>query len=153
MFEHFRLNLTRLSLVVAILCLATPPAVLAQNDQSSSLEDGGTDASNASRNESEEIAQLIEQLGHPSYRMRSQAEWALQQYGLAAFEQLLAAVNSPKGSVDIANAANYIINSQDVVWYIETDSVDVRGYLKDYDQAQPNQRIARIKMLAEIPTA
>ncbi|MEM7475423.1 MAG: hypothetical protein AAF483_10565 [Planctomycetota bacterium] len=103
----------------------------------------------AEQYQASEIAKLIEQLGHPSYRLRTQAEWALKQYGLAAFEQLHEAATNPSTNIEISNAASYLISSQNVVWYMDSDSVDVRGFLKDYDVADPNQRIARIKMLAE----
>lgn len=92
------------------------------------------------------IAELIEQLGDPSYQKRVNAEWELQQLGLTAFEQLRqAAIQHPV--IEVANAAKYLIQSQDVIWYLETDSVDVRGYLNGYDTLDPGKRIERVKFL------
>ncbi|MEM8735647.1 MAG: hypothetical protein AAGG44_15540, partial [Planctomycetota bacterium] len=94
-----------------------------------------------------EIANLIEDLGSSSYQTRTNAQRLLQDHGLAAFEQLFEAARDPATNVQIANAANYIIQSQDVVWYLDTDSIDVRGYLTGYDELPQSQREKRIQLL------
>ena len=67
----------------------------------------------------ERIATLIQQLGDPSFQRRMQAEWELQRLGLSAFEQLFEAAFQST-NIEIANAADYLIQSQSVVWYLET---------------------------------
>lgn len=110
--------------------------------QSSESEESVAEANLADR-----VALLIKQLGHPSYRTRTKAEWSLQQLGLAAYEQLRAAVRDPDTPVEIATAAEYLIESQDVVWYLDTDSVEVRGYLSGYDRLSERERVTRVKIL------
>ncbi|MCR9293976.1 MAG: hypothetical protein NXI32_14725 [bacterium] len=97
------------------------------------------------------VAELIERLGDPSFQRRASAEWALQEIGLAAFEQLrTAALEHP--DIQVAKAAAYLIQSQDVIWFLETDSIDVRGILNEYDALDESARIDRVKMLAELAT-
>lgn len=91
------------------------------------------------------IAQLIDQLGDRNYHRRVAAQWALQELGLAAFEQLRAATKSK--NIQIANAADYIIQSQNIVWWLETDSVDVRSFLNDYGALDEDDRNDRIRQL------
>ncbi|MFN3192318.1 MAG: hypothetical protein ACE361_17540 [Aureliella sp.] len=94
-----------------------------------------------------EIEDLIHDLGSTSYQTRTNAQRMLQEHGLAAFEQLFDAARDPETSVQVANAANYIIQSQDVVWYLDTDSIDVRGYLTGYDELSQSQREKRMELL------
>ncbi|MFK7735793.1 MAG: hypothetical protein AB8B50_07190 [Pirellulaceae bacterium] len=136
------------------LCFATIASAQSSNSNqsqenaSNGLADGPFDAEKREA----EIAQLIEQLGHPSYQERSNAQWSLQQLGLQAFEQLRAAALDPDTPVQIADAANYLVQSQSVVWYLDTDSLDVRNYLQDYDSQQGQNREARIQMLRTLGT-
>jgi hypothetical protein len=73
------------------------------------------------------IAELIEQLGDDDYHARNRARWELGRIGLPAFSQLREAVNHPK--IQIASAARYLVQSQNVVWWLETDSTEVRRLL------------------------
>ncbi len=93
------------------------------------------------------IAELIEQLADPSYHRRQNAQWQLQQLGMDAFEQLREATTHP--NVHIASTARYIINSQNIVWWLDSDSVEVRSYLKDYNTLDENKRTAKILLLGE----
>ncbi|RMF38581.1 MAG: hypothetical protein D6753_15600 [Planctomycetota bacterium] len=93
------------------------------------------------------IAELIEQLADPSYHRRQNAQWQLQQLGMDAFEQLREATMHP--NVHIASTARYIINSQNIVWWLDSDSVEVRSYLRDYNTLDENQRTNKILLLGE----
>ncbi len=137
-----------IALVLFSLCMASDCFGLTQ-ESASGLSSSRSQSSAEVVANDERIAELIEQLGHPSYRKRQEAEWSLQQMGISAFEQLLNATRSPEYSIEIANAARYLIRSQKVVWYLDSDSFQVQNYLKDYDRLEPNQRIARIKLLTE----
>lgn len=98
-----------------------------------------------------QVAALIDQLGDASFRRRESAEWQLQRFGLMAFEQLrLAAQNSE--NVQIASSARYIIESQNILWWLETDSVEVRSYLIDYSSASKDRREQSIMLLGELRT-
>ncbi len=120
-----------------------PDDTAARTLQSRSVEPSQDNASLDAR-----VSELIEGLGDPSYQRREAAEWALHELGLAAFEQLRkAAIEHP--DIQVAKTAAYIIQSQDVVWYLETDSVDVRGFLTDYDSLSERSRIDRVKSLAQ----
>lgn len=130
------------------LCLASDCFGFTQESASGLSSSQSTSLAEVVSND-ERIAELIEQLGQPSYRKRQEAEWSLQQMGLSAFEQLLNATRSPEYSIEIANAARYLIRSQTVVWYLDSDSFQVQNYLKDYDRLESDQRIARIKLLTE----
>lgn len=99
------------------------------------------------------VAVLIKQLGSPSYRTREKAEWALQDLGLAAYEQLSAAVRNPQTPIEIASAAEYLIQSQNVTWYLDSDSIEVRSFLTDYDALSETNRVTRVKALAAHATS
>ncbi|GIW97704.1 MAG: hypothetical protein KatS3mg111_1037 [Pirellulaceae bacterium] len=93
------------------------------------------------------VASLIEQLAHPSFHRRQNAQWQLQQLGIDAFEQLQAATKHP--NIQIATSARYIIDSQNIVWWLESDSVEVRSYLKDYNNLDEDKRSEKILLLRE----
>ena len=137
-------------IVLGLLSLCMMPDCFGYMQESGSglSSSQSTDNAEAIGND-ERIAEFIEQLGHPSYRKRQEAEWSLQQMGLSAFEQLLNATRSPEYSIEIANAARYLIRSQTVVWYLDSDSFQVQNYLKDYDRLESDQRVARIKLLTQ----
>jgi tetratricopeptide (TPR) repeat protein len=94
------------------------------------------------------IATLIELLGDASYHQRESAKWELERIGLAAFEQLRQAAHThPRAH--IALAARYLIDSQDVVWWVESDSLDVRDLLTTYNDSSPDDRDTALQQLAE----
>ncbi len=97
------------------------------------------------------VDELIEQLGHPNYHLRVDAEWKLQRMGLAAFEKLRIAANS-HSNIQIANTAQYIIESQNIIWWLDTDSVEVRSYLVNYSAADEDRREASILLLGRLNT-
>ncbi len=102
--------------------------------------------------ESEQQAQivaLIEQLGDENYHRRNDAKWELERIGLAAFEKLRqAALEHPNAQV--ARAARYLIDSQNVVWWLESDAVEVRELLKKYNESKSDARDATLLQLSDI---
>ncbi len=94
------------------------------------------------------ISSLIEQLADSNYHQRVNAKWELERIGLAAFEQLQLAAHSHP-SVQIARAARYLIESQNVIWWLETDSLEVRELLKNYNDAKEDDKDTALQQLAE----
>lgn len=92
------------------------------------------------------VAELIEQLGDDDYHARNRARWELGRIGLPAFSQLREAVNHPK--IQVASAARYLVQSQNVVWWLETDSTEVRGLLMDYNALNEVERDSRLQRLS-----
>ncbi len=92
------------------------------------------------------VAELIEQLGDEDYHARKRARWELGRIGLPAFSQLREAVNHPK--IQIATDARYLVQSQNVVWWLETDSTEVRRLLMDYNALNEVERDSRLQRLA-----
>jgi tetratricopeptide (TPR) repeat protein len=96
------------------------------------------------------VAQLIEQLGDENFRVRSNAMTALDRIGLTAFEQLRQALDHPNAQV--ALSAEYLLLSQNVVWWLDTDSQEVRERLQDYSSLSSRERQTRLQELALIGT-
>lgn len=99
-----------------------------------------------------EVDRLIEQLGDVNFHVRNDAQWQLQNMGLSAFEKLRIAANSHE-NIQIANSAKYIIESQNIVWWLDTDSVEVRSYLANYSDAQISRRESSISLLGRLDSA
>lgn len=98
----------------------------------------------------EMVARLIEQLGDENFRVRSNALTALDRIGLSAFEQLRQSLEHPNAQV--ALSAEYLLLSQNVVWWLETDSQEVRERLQDYSSLSSRERQTRLQELAMIGT-
>lgn len=95
------------------------------------------------------VADLIEQLADPNYHRRVAARWELEQIGLAAFEQLReAAQNHPDPQIE--RSARYLIESQKVVWWLESDSIEVRELLKSYNTQTEVDRDSLLQKLADL---
>ncbi|MCA9194016.1 MAG: hypothetical protein KDB03_19730 [Planctomycetales bacterium] len=92
------------------------------------------------------ISFLIEQLTAQNFHQREDAKWELERIGLPAFEQLRAAIDHP--NPQIAEVACYIIQNQNVVWALDTDSLDVRLLLKDYNRCTKDDQKTRFEQLA-----
>ncbi len=101
-----------------------------------------------SSNSEELITSLIEQLGSENFRVRSNALSTLERVGLPAFQQLRKALDH--SNVQIALSAKYLLLSQNVVWWLETDSHEVREQLQDYSALEPLDRHTRLGELARI---
>ena len=94
------------------------------------------------------IDYLILRLGEPSFHAREAARWELQRIGLAAFDKLMQAKMSL--NPEIATAAKYLLNSQQVVWTLYGDSLPVRQLLQDYNQLTDIERESRMEKLAAL---
>lgn len=92
------------------------------------------------------IAKLIEQLGDENFQTRRAAELALVRIGLPAFEQLRQAMNHPDVQVEVA--ARYLVRSQSVTWWLDTDPISVRQVLQDYNELKNEQRETAMQQLS-----
>lgn len=97
-----------------------------------------------------QVAMYIEQLGDENFRIRSNAMASLDRIGLPAFEQLRAALEHP--NIQVSLSAEYLLLSQNVVWWLDTDSHEVRERLQDYSTLSPRDRHTRLQELAFIGT-
>ncbi len=97
------------------------------------------------------IAELIEQLGDENFQQRRAAELALIRIGLPAFEQLRQAMYHPNIQIDVA--ARYLVRSQSVTWWLDTDPLAVRQVLQDYNQKQDDDRETAMQSLANDKSA
>ncbi len=97
------------------------------------------------------VAALIEQLGAPSFQRRHAAELELTRIGLAAFEQLREARNHP--NVQVSAAVEYLVRSQNVTWWLESDRLSVRQVLEDYNEQKDSERETTMQSLAKDKSA
>lgn len=98
------------------------------------------------------IAELIEQLADPNYRRRESAQAELVAIGLPAFAQLrLAAKFAP--DPQLARAAQYLLNSQQVTWSLESDSPQVQATLKYYNRDNDAGRRTKLARLGQQATS
>ncbi len=146
-------HIHRLHVVIAVACalvgtrLRAEPvgqdAVAQQTNQTTSTSDSASGA--------EQLEVLIEQLAAPNFRARESAHQRLQALGLPAFERLRdTAANHP--NPEIARAARYLLGSQQVNWALETDSLQVRDLLKNYNEQPADERATRHDSLAKLAT-
>ena len=96
-----------------------------------------------------QVDALIEQLGDENYHRRNDAKWELELIGLAAFEKLRQAAQGHPNA-QIARAARYLIDSQNVVWWLESDTAEVRDLLKTYNEAKGDRRDDTLEQLSDI---
>lgn len=127
-----------LFLVAASLSSYCPHCALAQTPTA----DSGSDLQ-------AQVAALIEQLGDDSYHRRNDAKWELERIGLAAFEKLRHAAQA-NPSAQVARAARYLIDSQNVVWWLESDTPEVRNLLKTYNDPKSDRRESTLQQLSDI---
>ena len=95
------------------------------------------------------IAQLIEQLGSPQFATREKAQSKIQSLGLAVFDELVQA--QLHRDIEIARRARYLLRGMPVEWSVDTDSQQVRSFLRDYGQKGRDERLSRVKQLATLP--
>jgi tetratricopeptide (TPR) repeat protein len=95
-----------------------------------------------------EIAQHIENLGHPSYAVRSRARYELTQLGLLAMDAIREAESST--DTEIAFAARYLMSTLEIRWAEETDPGEVREVLSDYNDLNSDERRNRMDRLANL---
>jgi tetratricopeptide (TPR) repeat protein len=111
---------------------------------------GRTDNPQVPADTQTQVAKLIAQLGHENFRVRLNAQAELEKIGLAAYEQLREAV--VHNDIQIARSAEYLLKSQNVVWWLESDSHEVRTRLQDYSSLNNVERQTRLLELASIGT-
>ncbi len=145
------------------LSLTNPTAVAQQPSQNATVGEPISDASGdaasgdaASGDNSEQlrahVSALINQLGDDNYHRRETAKWELERIGLVAFEQLRQAAQSHP-QAHVARAARYLIDSQNVVWWLETDSLEVRQLLTTYNDSSQEDRDTVLQQLSERATS
>jgi tetratricopeptide (TPR) repeat protein len=143
--QIFPLNLIRW--LTTVVMLWPPHGSLCRADEASS-----TQGQSVSSGETVAlVAQLIEQLGDENFRVRSNAMASLDRIGLTAFEQLRQALDHTNAQV--ALSAEYLLLSQNVVWWLDTDSQEVRERLQDYSSLSSRERQTRLQELAHIGTS
>ncbi len=94
------------------------------------------------------IQELISQLGSPSYQVRRIAETELSRIGLPAFEHLRRACFH--ANVQIAETATYLLKSQTVTWWLESDPTSVQQLLQDFNTSSPVDRETTFQRLANL---
>lgn len=95
------------------------------------------------------VDQLIEDLGADQFARRENAQAALKQMGLVAFDALLEAQRHP--DIEIALRARYLVRSLPIRWARDTDPRPVKELLATYSQANRADRLNRMQQLAEMP--
>lgn len=123
------------------------------SDQAAATATTGLSTATTANQESESqqqarIAALIEQLGDNNYHRRSDAKWELERIGLSAFEQLRQAAEG-HANAQVSRAARYLIESQNVVWWLESDSLEVRELLKSYNESTSDDRDTVLLQLSQ----
>lgn len=108
--------------------------------------------SDSAHDSEQHIAQLIQQLGAADFQDRRAAKWKLEEIGLDAFEQLRDAITLGDNP-EISRAAQYIVNSQQVTWWLDTDSLEVRLLLADYNSLNAIAQSTRFQQLGELNSA
>ncbi len=110
-----------------------------------------SEVDSAKQAQQQRIAELIEQLGDENFQQRRAAELALVRIGLPAFEQLRQAMYHPNVQIDVA--ARYLVRSQSVTWWLDTDPLAVRQVLQDYNQKKDDDRETAMQSLANDKSA
>lgn len=97
----------------------------------------------------ERLDHLVEQLGSEKYAERRVAEKELLRIGTDAFDALQKALDHD--DLEIASRAQYLIHKIEIRWTRSTDSRAVRSLLRDYADADEDERQALITRLAALP--
>lgn len=92
------------------------------------------------------VDQLIADLGADQFARRENAQAALKQLGLVAFDALLEAQRHP--DIEIALRARYLVRSLPIRWARDTDPRRVKGLLSTYSEANRADRLNRMQQLA-----
>ncbi len=99
--------------------------------------------------ETEQIHQLIRELGSEDYFQRQRAQQLLSSYGAKAFDALVAAQSHP--DIEIAARAKFLLNRIEFNWEHESDDPDVQRILKGYGNESEETRLQRAEQLALLP--
>ncbi|MAD81012.1 MAG: hypothetical protein QF918_14505 [Pirellulaceae bacterium] len=95
------------------------------------------------------VDQLIADLGADQFARRENAQAALKQLGLVAFDALIKAQRHP--DIEIALRARYLVRSLPIRWARDTDPRRVKGLLATYSEANRADRLNRMQQLAAMP--
>jgi len=95
------------------------------------------------------VDELIEDLGADQFARRENAQAALKQLGLAAFDALIEAQRHP--DIEIALRARYLVRKLTIKWDRDTDPRRVKGLLSTYTEANRADRLNRMQQLAAMP--
>lgn len=143
-----------------VLLLATALLQTSFAMEASASEQSGSQGTSGQRGEgsgpateeselSARIASLITQLGDPNFHQRLSAQSELMAIGLPAFEQLRLAGNLTPNP-EVARAARYLLDSQQVRWSLDTDSIVVRDIVEHYNVLDQEGRRTRFNQLAQV---
>ncbi|MCA9129890.1 MAG: hypothetical protein KDB22_22540 [Planctomycetales bacterium] len=108
-----------------------------------------TSVENQPAEDIDRIGELIRQLGNQSFHDRNAAKWELERIGLDAFDQLRDAVHLNENP-EIARTAKYLLESQNVTWWLDSDSLDVRRLLEDYNSLATTEQATRFQQLMQL---
>ena len=96
------------------------------------------------------VSKLINQLGHPRYVLREQAQAELIEIGPSVLDALSNALLSD--DIEIAMRARYLLTVIKIQWINEGDPKHIRAAMKDYDQKSDAQRKDIIEELSKQAT-
>lgn len=99
--------------------------------------------------EEADVAALVEQLGHPEYAQRVDAQRRLETVGLDAFDALRAAQDDP--DPEVASASRRLLAEAASSWGEPTDPPLVRRWLEAYDAQLAGRDLDIVAALAEMP--
>ncbi len=95
-----------------------------------------------------QLDELIEQLGDPQFAIRQRAQERLVKLGFDAFDALVKAEQHP--DPEVAMQAAYLVRQIRSGWTRESDPRQIQEILKDYEVLSDDERLAKIKELAEL---
>jgi tetratricopeptide (TPR) repeat protein len=95
------------------------------------------------------VDELIKQLGADQYSQRRRAEEELMRLGPGIHDQLKLAEQND--DLEIAERAKYILQSMRVEWIQPQDSQEVRRALARFGDLSADEKVSRIRTLAELP--
>ena len=87
---------------------------------------------------SDRVSQLINQLGHPRYVLREQAQAELMNIGPPALDALSGALLND--DIEVAMRARYLLTAIKIEWVTAQDPKHIRAAMKDYEQKSDADR-------------
>ena len=128
---------------VFFVCLAAVSLASAQSGKDKADASWSTANNDATRRR---VAGLIEQLAAPEYITRRTAQIELTRIGLPAFDQVLAATESP--DPEVAASSSYLLSKLAVEWVSLDDPPLIRDSLSNYGSLNEPERLAVVSRLA-----
>ena len=124
-------------MLVALVAVVLAPASAIAQAADSSSDSWSAEQGDATRRR---VAELVEQLGASEYIARRSAEIELTEIGLPAFDQVLAATESP--DPEVAAASQYLLSKLSIEWASPDDPAVVRRLLSDYGGMDEADRLS-----------